>query len=217
MDFTATTRFSFARLAVAVLALVACAPFAAAADPVATDPVATIVPDVVPAAGPDYIIGPRDTIRVFVLRSPELTADVPVRPDGKISTPLVNDMQAVGKTASQLGRDIEVVLSEFVRSPTVAVIVTNAQGLTGQVRVVGQAVNPRALPYRAGMTVLDVIIDVGGLSQYAAGNRAKLVRGEGKNKREIRLKLNDLLNDGDISQNLAIEKGDIIVIPESRF
>jgi len=166
---------------------------------------------------PDYIIGPRDTLRIFVLRSPELTAEVPVRPDGKISTPLVSDMQAVGKTASQLARDIEVVLGEFVRSPTVSVIVTNAQGITGQVRVVGQAVNPRSLPFRSGMTVLDVVIEVGGLSQYAAGNRAKLMRKEGGKVREIRLKLKDLLEDGDMSQNIAIERDDVIVIPESRF
>jgi polysaccharide biosynthesis/export protein len=175
-----------------------------------------------PAAGssvvdPDYIIGPRDTLRVFVLRSPELTAEVPVRPDGKISTPLVNDMQAVGKTASQLAHDIETVLGEFVRSPTVSVIVTNAQGITGQVRVVGQAVNPRSLPYRSGMTVLDVVIEVGGLSQYAAGNRAKLMRKQGNGVREIKLKLKDLLEDGDMSQNIAIERDDVIVIPESRF
>jgi polysaccharide biosynthesis/export protein len=177
----------------------------------------TAAPAVAPAAGPDYIIGPRDTLRVFVLRSPELTAEVPVRPDGKISTPLVNDMQAVGKTASQLSHDIEVVLGEFVRSPTVSVIVTNAQGVTGQVRVVGQAVNPRSLPYRAGMTVLDVIIEVGGLSQYAAGNRAKLMRKQGSGTKEIRVKLKDLLEDGDMSQNLAIERDDVLVIPESRF
>lgn len=178
-------------------------------------------PAAAPAAAgdvdPDYIIGPRDTLRVFVLRSPELTAEVPVRPDGKISTPLVNDMQAVGKTASQLAHDIETVLAEYVRSPTVSVIVTNAQGITGQVRVVGQAVNPRSLPFRAGMTVLDVVIEVGGLSQYAAGNRAKLMRKQGSGVKEIRLKLKDLLEDGDMSQNIAIERNDVIVIPESRF
>jgi polysaccharide export outer membrane protein len=172
---------------------------------------------IAPAPGADYIIGPRDTLRVFVLRSPELTAEVPVRPDGKISTPLVNDMQAVGKTASQLAHDIEAVLAEFVRSPTVSVIVTNALGVQGQVRVVGQAVNPRSLPYRSGMTVLDVVIEVGGLSQYAAGNRAKLMRKQGKGTKEIRLKLKDLLEDGDMSQNIAIERDDVIVIPESRF
>ena len=169
------------------------------------------------AVGPDYLIGQRDTLRVFVLRNPEYTAEVPVRPDGKISTPLVNDMQAVGKTASQLAHDIEVVLAEFLRSPTVTVIVTNALGGNGQVRVVGQAVNPRSLPFRAGMTVLDVVIDVGGLSQYAAGNRATLIRTANGKEHKTRLKLKDLIEDGDMSQNLPIERGDVIVIPESRF
>lgn len=169
------------------------------------------------AVGPDYIIGQRDTLRVFVLRNPEYTAEVPVRPDGKISTPLVNDMQAVGKTASQLAHDIEVVLAEFLRSPTVTVIVTNALGGNGQVRVVGQAVNPRSLPFRAGMTVLDVVIDVGGLSQYAAGNRATLIRIVNGKEHKTKLKLKNLLEDGDMSQNLPIERGDVIVIPESRF
>lgn len=199
--------------ALALLVVSGLAAAAAAAD--------VAKPAAAPAAAgdvdPDYIIGPRDTLRVFVLRSPELTAEVPVRPDGKISTPLVNDMQAVGKTASQLAHDIETVLAEYVRSPTVSVIVTNAQGITGQVRVVGQAVNPRSLPFRAGMTVLDVVIEVGGLSQYAAGNRAKLMRKQGNGVKEIRLKLKDLLEDGDMSQNIAIERNDVIVIPESRF
>jgi len=201
------------RILLALSALLMTA-LAAAADPVAAAPAPVVV---APPAGPDYIIGARDTLRVFVLRSPELTVEVPVRPDGKISTPLVNDMQAVGKTASQLAHDIETVLAEYVRSPTVSVIVVNALGVSGQVRVVGQAVNPRALPYRSGMTVLDVIIEVGGLSQYAAGNRAKLVRKEGSGTREIKLKLKDLLDDGDVKQNIAIAPGDILVIPESRF
>lgn len=199
------------------LALAALSIFGSSAA-LAQDPApAAAAPAVAISADPDYIIGPRDTLRVFVLGSPELTTEVPVRPDGKISTPLVNDMQAVGKTASALAHDVQVVLGEFVRNPTVSVIVTNAQGITGQVRVVGQAVNPRSLPYRSGMTVLDVIIEVGGLSQYAAGNRAKLMRKQGKGTKEIRLKLKSLLEDGDMSQNLPIERDDVLVIPESRF
>lgn len=170
-----------------------------------------------PAAGEDYVIGPGDTLRVFVLRSPELSTEVPVRPDGKITTPLVNDMVSVGKTASQLARDIEVALAEYVRSPTVSVIVSRPAGAFGQVRVVGQAVSPRALPFRSGMTVLDVIIEVGGLSQYAAGNRARVIRKEGNSVRQIRLRLHDLLNEGDVSQNLKMEPGDLLVIPEARF
>jgi polysaccharide export outer membrane protein len=203
----------FATLA---LAAVLFAPGVQAAAAAPSDAVALAAAGTSPVSA-DYIIGPRDTLRVFVLRSPELTAEVPVRPDGKISTPLVNDMQAVGKTASQLAHDIETVLGEYVRAPTVSVIVTNALGITGQVRVVGQAVNPRSLPFRNGMTVLDVVIEVGGLSQYAAGNRAKLMRKQGTGVREIRLKLKDLLEDGDMTQNIAIERDDVIVIPESRF
>lgn len=165
----------------------------------------------------EYIIGPGDTLRVFVLRNPDLTAEVPVRPDGKISTPLVNDMIAVGKTASQLGHDVEQVLAEFVRNPTVSIIVVRPTGALGQVRVVGQAVSPRAIPYRSGITVLDVIIEVGGLSQFAAGNRAKVIRVENGVSREIRVKLDNLLNKGDVTQNIAMQAGDILFIPEARF
>jgi polysaccharide export outer membrane protein len=199
------------------LALAALSIFGSSAA-LAQDPApAAAAPAVAVPADTDYIIGPRDTQRVFDLGSPELTTEVPVRPDGKISTPLVNDMQAVGKTASALAHDVQVVLGEFVRNPTVSVIVTNAQGGNGQVRVVGQAVNPRSLPFRAGMSVLDVVIEVGGLSQYAAGNRATLIRNVGGKEHKTRLKLKDLLEDGDMSQNLPIERGDVIVIPESRF
>jgi len=170
-----------------------------------------------PITSPDYVIGPGDTLRIFVLRSPELSTEVPVRPDGKITTPLVNDMVAVGKSASQLAADIEKSLAEYVRSPTVSVIVSVPAGAFGQVRVVGQAVSPRALPFRNGMTVLDVIIEVGGLSQYAAGNRARVVRKDGNGTKQIKLKLDDLLNKGDVKQNLRMEPGDILVIPEARF
>lgn len=177
---------------------------------------APVMPTEEKAAGPspDYIIGAGDTLRVFVLRSPELSTEVPVRPDGKITTPLVNDMVAAGKTASQLAKDIEAALSEYVRTPTVSVIVSSPHGTYGQVRVVGQAVSPRAIPFRNDMTVLDVIIEVGGLSQYAAGNRARLVHKDGK---QVRLRLDDLLNKGDVSQNVKMQAGDILVIPEARF
>lgn len=171
-----------------------------------------------PAVSEDYVIGPGDTLRVFVLRNPELGADVPVRPDGKITTPLVQDMVAVGKTPSQLGRDIEVALSEYVRSPQVSVIVLQPASTFSQVRVVGQAVAPRAIPYRSGMTVLDVIIAVGGLSEFAAGNRARLVRTakDGSTTR-IKLRLEDLISKGDMKQNVAMEPGDVLIIPESAF
>lgn len=165
-----------------------------------------------------YKIGPGDDLEVFVWRNPEISTTVPVRPDGKISTPLVEDMVAVGKTPSELARDIEEVLKVYIKQPQVNVIVTNFQGVyEGQVRVVGQAANPQAIPYREGMTVLDVMIAVGGLGEFAAGNRAKLVRAVDGETIEYRLKLNDLMNRGRIDQNVAIRPGDVIIIPEALF
>jgi polysaccharide export outer membrane protein len=164
-----------------------------------------------------YIIGPGDVLKIVVLRNPELNADVPVRPDGKISTPLVNDVVAVGKTPTQLASEIDKMLSEFVRQPNVSVIVSHATSASSQVKVVGQAVTPRALPYRAGMTVLDLVIEVGGLSQFAAGNRAKIIRSDGTTTREIHVRLNDLLNKGQISENINLQPGDILFIPETLF
>ena len=165
----------------------------------------------------EYIIGPGDTLQVFVWRNTELTTSVPVRPDGKISTPLVEDMIAVGKTPSQLARDIEVVLAEYIRQPQVNIIVTTAVSTFSQVKVIGQVTNPQAMPYREGMTIMDAVLAVGGLGPYAAGNRTKLVRAEGTGPREIKVKLSDLINKGDLSQNLALRPGDVIVVPESRF
>jgi polysaccharide export outer membrane protein len=164
-----------------------------------------------------YIIGPGDVLKIVVLRNPELNAEVPVRPDGKISTPLVNDVVAVGKTPTQLASEIDKMLSEFVRQPNVSVIVTHATSASSQVKVVGQAVTPRALPYRAGMTVLDLVIEVGGLSQFAAGNRAKIIRSDGTTTHEIRVRLDDLLNKGAISENINLQPGDILFIPETLF
>lgn len=165
-----------------------------------------------------YVIGPGDQLDIFVWRNPEISVSVPVRPDGKISTPLVEDMVAVGKTPSELARDMEAVLETYIKSPSVNVIVTEFQGVFAeQVRVVGQAANPQAIPYREGMTVLDVIIAAGGLSEFAAGNRSKLVRKIDGKPVEYKIRLDDLLNDGDISQNVDIEPGDVIIIPESYF
>jgi polysaccharide export outer membrane protein len=164
-----------------------------------------------------YVIGHGDILKIFVLQNQELSVEVPVRPDGKISTPLVSDMVAVGKTSTQLARDIEEVLKQYVRTPNVSIIVTHSNGVFSQVKVVGQAVSPRAVPYRSGMTVLDLVIQVGGLSQFAAGNRAKIVRTDGKSSQEIKVRLDDLLNKGKVSANIALQPGDILVIPESRF
>lgn len=164
-----------------------------------------------------YVIGPGDTVQIFVWRNPELTATVPVRPDGKISTPLDEDMVAVGKTPSQLARDIEKVLSEYVRAPTVNVIVTQPVGTFSQVQIIGQVMKPGSLPYRAGMKVLDAVLAVGGLTQFAAGNRAKVVRTVNGKKEQIKVKLEALVNKGDMSQNLDLRPGDVLVVPESIF
>ncbi len=170
------------------------------------------------AASSGYIIGPGDQLNVYVWRNEDLTVTVPVRPDGRISTPLVEDMQAVGKTPTQLARDIELVLEEFIRTPQVNVIVESFVGtFNEQIRVVGQASAPQALSFREGMTLLDVMIEVGGLTEYAAGNRARVVRGPAGQHVEIRVRLNDLLNRGDIGQNIAMRPGDILIIPGSFF
>jgi len=165
----------------------------------------------------NYIIGPGDTLEVFVWQNPDLSQTVPVRPDGKISTPLVENMVAVGKTPSQLARDMEKVLGVYVRSPKVNIIVTHALGELTEVKVVGQVLKPEAVPYREGMTVIDVILDCGGLTQYAAGNRARIVRTQNGRSEEIRVKLQNLMQKGDMSQNIKLLPGDVVVIPQSIF
>ena len=166
----------------------------------------------------NYIIGPGDTIQVFVWRNPELTVTVPVRPDGQVSTPLVEDMIAVGKRPSELARDIETRLAEYIRSPQVNVIVTNARSSLSQVTVIGQVKVPQTVPYREGMKVLDLLLTVGGLTEFAAGNRAKLVRTDENGKAvEIRIKLKDLLTDGKLKENREVRPGDVLIVPESIF
>lgn len=166
----------------------------------------------------EYVIGPGDTIQVFVWQNPEVTVTVPVRPDGRISTPLVEDMVAVGKTPTQLARDMEAALGEYIRSPQVNIIVESFVGtFAKQIRVVGQAANPQAIPYRDQMTLLDVIIAVGGLSETAAGNRAQIIRNTGVGEQAIDVRLNDLINRGRINANVVMQPGDVLIIPESRF
>ena len=164
-----------------------------------------------------YVIGPGDTLNIFVWNHPELTVQIPVRPDGQISTPLVENMVAAGKTPSQLARDLEEKLTEYVRSPTVNVIVTTPLSTFSQVKVIGQVAKPQAISYHEGMKVMDAILAAGGLSQFAAGNRAKIVRTEGGKEKEIRVRVDDLFNKGDLSQNLALQPGDVVVVPQSRF
>ncbi len=166
----------------------------------------------------NYQIGPGDVLDIFVWRNPEISTQVPVRPDGKISTPLVEDMVAVGKTPSELARDMEQVLATYIKSPSVNVIVTEFRGtFEKQIRIVGQAANPKSIPYRQGMTVLDVMIEVGGLGEFAAGNKAKLIRTVDGVTTEYRIRLHDLLNKGEIEQNVEIRPGDVLIIPESFF
>lgn len=170
--------------------------------------------------GEEYVIGPLDQLNIFVWRNPELSAKVQVRPDGRITTPLVNDMPAVGKTPAMLAGDMKRALSEYVNNPIVSVIVENFSGTySQQVRVVGATEKPASIPYRANMTLLDAMIAVGGLNQYAAGNKAKLVRYNrttGK-QQEYQLQISKLLKQGDSSANVRLEPGDVIIIPESMF
>ncbi|MGE0383638.1 MAG: XrtA/PEP-CTERM system exopolysaccharide export protein [Gammaproteobacteria bacterium] len=167
----------------------------------------------------NYLIGAGDTLNIFVWRNQDLSSSgVPVRPDGKITIPLVEDLPAAGRTPTELARDIEKALGQFVRDPQVSVTV---HGFVGepyeQVRVVGAAAKPSALPYRKNMTVLDVLVSVGGLTDYAAGNRASIVRTEGGTQAQYRVRLDDLIRGGDISANVPVRPGDIIVIPEAWF
>jgi len=166
----------------------------------------------------EYIIGPGDSLGIFVWRNPELSQSVIVRPDGKISAPLVDDLVANGKTSTELAREVETVLAEYVRDPLVTVIVSGFSGVYyTQVRVVGEAVQPRAIPYQANMTLLDLMIAVGGLTEFASGNSARLVRQVDGEPQEMLVRLEDLLKDGDISANITIAPGDIVIIPEAWF
>jgi polysaccharide export outer membrane protein len=170
--------------------------------------------------GEDYVIGPLDQLTIFVWRNPELGAKVQVRPDGRITTPLITDMPAVGKTPAMLAQDIRLQLSQYIEDPLVSVIVDGFSGtFSQQIRVVGATEKPASIPYRANMTVLDAMIAVGGLSEYASGNKARLIRFDkstGKQK-EYDLRLGDLLKKGDSKANVMLAPGDVIIIPESMF
>ncbi|WP_331006079.1 XrtA/PEP-CTERM system exopolysaccharide export protein [Sphingomonas sp.] len=170
--------------------------------------------------GEEYVIGPLDQLQIFVWRNPELSAKVQVRPDGRITTPLVSDMPAVGKTPATLADDMKKALAEYIKDPIISVIVENFSGtFSQQVRIVGATEKPASIPYRANMTLLDAMIAVGGLNQFAAGDKARLVRYErdtGK-QREYALRISRLLKKGDSSANVRLEPGDVIIIPESMF
>jgi polysaccharide export outer membrane protein len=167
----------------------------------------------------EYKIGPGDQLNIFVWRNPELSTTVPVRPDGKISIPLINDLPVSGRTPTQVGQDVEQQLKKYVQDAIVTVIVTSFQGpFSEQVRVVGEAALPQAIAYRENMTALDVMIAVRGLTQFAAGNDATIVRQGANGQQEaLRVRLDDLLIDGDVGANVPMMPGDILVIPRSWF
>lgn len=167
---------------------------------------------------PPYLIGPLDTVNVFVWGNPDLSATVPVRPDGKITTPLIEDVPASGKTPTQLARVMEKRLSKYIKNPVVTVIVTSFVGrYSEQIRVVGEASKPQALPYRENMSLLDVMIAVGGLTEYAAGNSASIVRVVDGKQKQYKVRLDDLINKGDITANVDMLPGDVLIIPEAWF
>jgi polysaccharide biosynthesis/export protein len=173
-------------------------------------------------AGPepqvDYLIGPGDNVQIIVWRNPEVSLSVPVRPDGRITTPLVEDLEASGKTSTQLARDIEQALSKYIQQPVVTVIVTGFSGVYDkQIRVIGQAARPQSLPYRRGMSLMDVLIAVGGVTEFAAGNRASIIRLVDGKQQQFNVRLNDLLKKGDITANVPMRPGDVLVVPESFF
>jgi polysaccharide export outer membrane protein len=171
------------------------------------------------ASSPDYryLIGTGDSVNVIVWRNPELSMTVPVRPDGRLTMPLVEDLPALGRSPTELARDIEKSLSKFVRDPVVTVIVAGASGPFGeQIRIIGEATRPQALPYRQDMTILDVMIAVGGLTDFADGNKTVLVRGAEQGKMYT-VRLNDLIKRGDISANVDVKPGDVLIIPQSWF
>jgi polysaccharide export outer membrane protein len=224
MRLLATTLLTLCSIAV-LAAAPPSEPAQAASASTAGGSTAAAADDALPQAAPgqmgqdsDYIIGPGDVIQVFVWRNPELSVSVPVRPDGKVSTPLVEDILASGQTPSSLARQIEKRLSEYIRSPQVSVIVTAPLSAFSKITVIGQVKSPQELPYRQGMTALDVLLAVGGLSDFAAGNRAKIVRKDADGKHhDIRVKLADLVNKGRVQENVAMKPGDVLIVPESRF
>ena len=199
-------RFSATGLLVSLTA--ACAGFSSGLPPA---PVSAAVSDY------SYLIGPGDTLNIIVWRNPELSLSVPVRPDGKVSTPLIDEMQAQGKTTTEIARGVEKALGQLVRDPVVTVVVTNFIGsYSEQIRVVGEAGKPQALPYKQKMTLLDVMIAVGGLTDFADGNAASITRiSDGDKRYAVRLK--DLVKKGDISANVEMKPGDILIIPQGWF
>jgi polysaccharide export outer membrane protein len=170
------------------------------------------------APSDQYLIGPGDNLGIFVWRNPELSMSVTVRPDGRVSIPLVEDMTAVGKTPTGLARELEDKLRPYIKDPIVTIIPSGFVGpFTQQVRVIGEAASPKAIPYRSGMTALDVMIAVGGLTKYAAGDRSVIVRVVNGKDESYRVHLSSLIRDGDVAENVFMQPGDILIIPQSYF
>ena len=166
----------------------------------------------------NYLIGPGDSIDVFVWRNPEVSGSFPVRPDGKMTMNLVEDLPASGKTPTKLARDIEKALSKYIQDPIVTVIVAGGVGpFSQQIRIVGQATTPQAINYRENMTLIDVMIAVGGITDFAAGNKATILRTVEGKQQQLGVKLEDLTKGGDISANVEMRPGDVLIIPESLF
>jgi polysaccharide biosynthesis/export protein len=207
IGFNAAAKFLFRIFAFAVAAmLVACSSVSYPPAPIS-------------AATPEYryLIGPLDTVNIIVWRNPELSLSVPVRPDGFISTPLVEDLPAIGRNPTDLARDLEKALSKYSRDPVVTVVVTGFTGASSeQIRIVGEATRPQAIPYRQNMTLLDVMIQVGGLTDFADGNAAVLVRGKEQGK-QYSVRIKDLIKRGDISANVDVRPGDVLIIPQGWF
>jgi polysaccharide export outer membrane protein len=189
--------------------LAACANLSAPAFPAAPATAAT--------AGYNYIVGPGDSLNIIVWRNPELSMSVPVRPDGKLTTPLVDELLVQGKTSVEIARDVEKALAKYVRDPVVTVIVTSFVGpYSEQIRVIGEAAKPQFLPYKQKMTLLDVMIAVGGLTDFADGNSASIFRAsEGDKRYSVRIK--DLIKRGDITANVEMKPGDVLIIPQGWF
>ena len=205
------------RLSLLVLVASFSATTCARAQDMAASAATEAAPVLATGVAPDYKIGPGDLLQVFVWRNPELTVKVPVRPDGKISTPLNEDMVAVGRTPTELARAIEARLAEYIKSPVVNIIVEQAISVSSQVSVIGQVHLPHALPFREGLTVLDAVLLAGGANEFAAPKRTKVIRRLNGHTEEIPVNLDAVLQKGDMRSNLILKAGDVIVIPEARF
>lgn len=191
---------------------------AGCANAVPTSPAPPIMAGANPQLAAEYVIGPLDSIDIFVWHNPDLTRQMPVRPDGRIAMPLVGDIVAVGKTPQGLASEIQDKLMPYIRDPLVTVIPTQFVGLfTRQIRVIGEASQPRAIPFRSNLTALDVMIEVGGLTRYADGDRAVIVRQISGKQESLRVRLDSLIRDGDINQNVEMLPGDILIIPQRYF